>query len=1390
MNIKRTAKNRARAPRALLALLLAGGLLFSLPRPMALAEAGGRPPASTQAPGNSPAPEAAPAPTPGPETTQVPGTLQIPATTPLAEGPAPTGEPGPSATPLPTGGPTESPEPAASPSAGSAAPKSPLRAAPKQAPHEHDVSVSCGSEAPVLFQALAMGEKYICIDGAEQADNALPAGNYYLQEDIALAGPLQLTGTINLCLNGRALTQTSEWYHVLEVEHGCVLNLCDCNGSGASHEFTSPVTGESVVIEGGLIRITGTELGKNSLTVRKESSATLYGGTIAGNQCPTDMMGAAATADRGSLTMEGGRLCHNKGASAAVQILHEGSFTLNGGEITQNLATSLAGIGGGVSVNYDSRFTMNGGLISGNRCVEEGGGVGCTGDLILTGGSITDNHTDRAEGGGLYLHSSAKEGKTFLLSGSPVIQGNTAGEENAASNLYLASGFYDSQIVPVTLAAPLTEGARLGVDASPRAKHGIAVTFTSGWNAQMGDRPGTDFFICDAAGAGYGLHQTGGELALAKQYTLRYDLGGESGAVPPEASPYFMGDLVTLPSGEGLASSGKAFIGWGYKAYSWSTALTLITSEDDSDNDPSNGIQWELTGASENGVVTLTAQWAAPLPHGMALQDCAAIPPAPGGGAWYREPLQITAKPGYTVGRAPAWEGGAALSENVEGGRVKLLIHDLTWDAFYEADFTYSLDAQAPPIGKVQGIPAGWTDQSADITFQVTAGLSGVAQVTVTGPGYNSVILAGTGGAYRFTAAESGSYTITAVSGAGVTTVETVEVNFIDTEAPVIQGWGNTLLTTAPAPAEAPWAPSGQTLQVVGADGRSGVAGIDYRVLCNGVPVPAQMQGDELLLAGPGRYEVTATVTDAVGNAVSETRYLNVLGAAAKNPAYAAALARLQGVHIITNSTPTLADLALPAGWSFAPEVDRSAALVARDEGGGLQPFQVIYTSQDPLYEDAALTHSFPVTTVGIKNGDELSVTTIEGVGGEAHITLTLTVVGAPLPTAGEYAAANLHWLSSHEKIAGVTGDAIQPNIALNALVTARAKGVALAGIATGSDKMLGYVLVNVEDTQASVNTVDDLNGIVTELAGLIDPDRPTEVDKEAVNTVADEVTKLPEEVKEALTQQDIEQLEALKQQVNKGSLHIEIITDPQNPCPEPTDISVVGTAIACGVDQGDVKLYATPVTPAGSNVVMRLSLELRIDTLMQQLKSPLFFTLTLPEGMDPSRLVLHHISGNKTDLVDFTAEGQTIHFRLGSFSSVEFLLSEPESGGGSGPDPAPAASPAPAAAPAAKSVILRRGGRLARPAADAGAGVGEAAQGAHEAAPAPQPSPEAPGPQAEPPEAQRQAGAGQPARCGLCHICPTFLGICLFVWAGILAAAALLALLLLRRRRKRGEET
>ena len=51
-------------------------------------------------------------------------------------------------------------------------------------------------------------------------------------------------------------------------------------------------------------------------------------------------------------------------------------------------------------------------------------------------------------------------------------------------------------------------------------------------------------------------------------------------------------------------------------------------------------------------------------------------------------------------------------------------------------------------------------------------------------------------------------------------------------------------------------------------------------------------------------------------------------------------------------------------------------------------------------------------------------------------------------------------------------------------------------------------------------------------------------------------------------------------------------------------------------------------------------------------------------------------------------------------------------------------------------------------------------------------------------------AGTDGGAKCGLCHICPTFLGICCFVWLAIIILLVMIAWIILHKRKKQEQHS
>lgn len=469
------------------------------------------------------------------------------------------------------------------------------------------------------------------------------------------------------------------------------------------------------------------------------------------------------------------------------------------------------------------------------------------------------------------------------------------------------------------------------------------------------------------------------------------------------------------------------------------------------------------------------------------------------------------------------------------------------------------------------------------------------------------------------------------------------------------------------------------TATLTGAPAMTGVLDSDTVTASNGSGTYAQadagtgiavtVTGFSLTGADAGNYTTDGAVTGLAGTITP--------AAGTNSPGYAAALEALQAVHIVTNVTPTLADVTLPAGWAFTSIT--TERLTASDTNEGKQPFPVRYTPANTNYAPITLTGDnalFPVSTVALQVDGGLDMRTIANIDGTLTLSpVALKVTGAALPASGDYAISNMEWSSSVERIATVTGSVAASG--MSATITAKAKGVTMVGVAyRNGGGMLGYVLVKVMDNRTdSANTVEDITNITDTLDKLIDPESPTVTDKAAVDAVADEVTKLSDEAKEALTVDDMKALDDLKKAVGEhisadaDKLKITIKDDAETAdTPKPTDIQVVGAAIACGVDKGNVVVTVKPVQPTGSETKLELKMELTVNGTKEELAAPMFFQMDVPDGIDLDHLKLYHVKddGTKTELsYERTSNSRTISFKMLSFSSVQFVVPAGGTSGG-----------------------------------------------------------------------------------------------------------------------------
>lgn len=200
---------------------------------------------------------------------------------------------------------------------------------------------------------------------AWERTDSLPdqAGNYYLTENVNLTTVWKApAGTVNLCLNGKTITQTAAaeaLQPVVYIENS-TFNLYDCGNGG---------------------KITG---GQDGGVQAVSANLNLYGGEISGNcihinadgnHIGKSPAGGIYLDSESSMHMYGGRIANNSGKlGGGIYVGKKCGFVMEEGEVTDNQGHRGGGInvGFGGSKELEGKFTMNGGKISGNKTVWEG----------------------------------------------------------------------------------------------------------------------------------------------------------------------------------------------------------------------------------------------------------------------------------------------------------------------------------------------------------------------------------------------------------------------------------------------------------------------------------------------------------------------------------------------------------------------------------------------------------------------------------------------------------------------------------------------------------------------------------------------------------------------------------------------------------------------------------------------------------------------------------------------------------------------------------------------------------------------------------------------------------------------------------------------------------
>lgn len=170
----------------------------------------------------------------------------------------------------------------------------------------------------------------------------LPSGNYYLVEDITLAGngsigggAIKISSDVNLCLNGKTLSTTVKAYNVdvigVNSQNGkCTLTLCDCDTAGRGTITSQNRTNSGVQIYGyfgggtttygNLVMYGGTVKGFRNGVVVGDGTFNMFGGTITGNEYGVSISSDASFTIGGTVNITGNKQNVDLGENVTITI--------------------------------------------------------------------------------------------------------------------------------------------------------------------------------------------------------------------------------------------------------------------------------------------------------------------------------------------------------------------------------------------------------------------------------------------------------------------------------------------------------------------------------------------------------------------------------------------------------------------------------------------------------------------------------------------------------------------------------------------------------------------------------------------------------------------------------------------------------------------------------------------------------------------------------------------------------------------------------------------------------------------------------------------------------------------------------------------------------------
>ena len=312
-------------------------------------------------------------------------------------------------------------------------------------------------------------------------------------------------------LSGETLTPYvgTQWqtlqYRIDHAENGDTVTLDDNITATAEDTALRIPAGKTITLD-----LNGYTLDRNLDSAATDGSAIINNGTLTIDDSSRSGNGTITGAFNKT---EGGALINN------------GTLTLNGGSITDNVATN-----GGGGIFNKGILMIRGGAICDNSVIgtgKNGGGIWTDNSLTISGGSITGNSSKTGNGGGISYNNGS-----VTVSGSPVIMDNTAG--GSANDLHIWNN--DNPDNKVTVNGALTENARIGIH--------TAVINASPFTSGLSGRGTVENFVSNHSDYTVRLNPDG-EAVFKQTHTVTVD-EAEHGSVEAPVQTACEGDTVTL----------------------------------------------------------------------------------------------------------------------------------------------------------------------------------------------------------------------------------------------------------------------------------------------------------------------------------------------------------------------------------------------------------------------------------------------------------------------------------------------------------------------------------------------------------------------------------------------------------------------------------------------------------------------------------------------------------------------------------------------------------------------------------------------------------------------------------------------------------------------------